>query len=377
MVSADEQLADISVSPLELFFDLVFVFAITQVSVLIRHDTSAGNVMRGLLVLAMLWWAWSQYTWTTNAVGTERLSARLVLLLAMGATLFTALAVPDAFDDAGLRFAAGYAAVLLLALTFYWIATGSDTQGRRSAFVTTYLPLAALAGLVFLIGGMFDPGVRTAIWVIGIAVEMLAALKSGQRDFQIRPGHFAERHALFVILALGESIVAVGLAASEVERTLEVTLALGSAFVGTAVLWWAYFDRITEACDRALGDVTGTARTRMARDVFTLGHVPLVLGLVLYAVVAEEAVAHPDEHLGLATRLILAASFALVMVTLAGVGRLAGLPSLWERLVAAGAVAVMALLGGQVVGWVLVMGAAAIVVVALVMERRRLVAHAA
>ena len=377
MANADEPLSDISVSPLELFFDLVFVFAITQVAVLIRQDTSMGNVLRGLLILAMLWWAWSQYTWTTNAVGTERLSARLVLLLAMGATLFTALAVPDAFDDAGVRFAGGYAAVLLLALTYYGVATGSDGRGLRSAFLTTYLSLAALAAVVFLIGGMFGPGVRTAIWVLGMAVEMLAALQSGQRDFQIRPGHFAERHALFVILALGESIVAVGLAASEGERTLEATLALGSAFLGTAVLWWAYFDRITEACDRALGDVTGTARTRMALAVFTLGHVPLVLGLVLYAVVAEEAVAHPDEHLGLATRLILAAAFALVMVTLVAVGRLAGLPSLWERLVAAGAVVVMALLGGQVVGWALVVGVAIIVVVALVMERRRLVGQAA
>ncbi|MFQ5966520.1 MAG: low temperature requirement protein A [Acidimicrobiia bacterium] len=362
---------DLRVSPLELFFDLVFVFAVTQVSVLIRQDASAGAVLRGLLILAMLWWAWQQYTWTINGVGTTRLSARLVLVVAMGATLLTAMAVPDAFGDSGLRFAAGYAAVLLLALAFYWIAI-RDLEGLRAAFMT-YLPLATMAAAIFLIGGLVDPPLRTVLWVAGIAIELVAAANANQADFQIRPGHFAERHQLFVILALGESIVAIGLAAATEERTLEVGLAMGAAFVATAAIWWAYFDRIADATETALGRATGPERTRAANFLFTSGHFPLIAGIVLFAVVAEEAVAHPSDHLEVSARVILVLGFALVLGTLVGIGRLSGLPVLWERLVAVGAIVVLALAGAGLVGWLLLGVSATFVVLALIVERQRLV----
>jgi low temperature requirement protein LtrA len=358
---------ELRVTPLELFFDLVFVFSITQVAALLAADPTAEGLVGGLLVMLLVWWAWSQYTWALNSLGNEATPIKLALIVAMGAVLFMALAVPDAAGDGGLWFAVGYTAVLLLGLLVY--AVGLPRE--RLPDLARYALPALIGVLTVLVGGFVDGQARLVVWGVGMAIQIGAALASGRSDFDIKPGHFAERHALFVIIALGEIVVAVGIAASGGDRDLETAVALAGAFALAAVLWWAYFDWLAAAMERALGAVTGAARGRAARDIFTLGHIPLIAGVVLYAVAAEEAVAHPGEHLESYGRALLALGVALIVAGFTWVAFRSERFVTWERLVA-GAVAVVVVLAlrdlsGGVVLWVV----AVLIATALVVEYRR------
>lgn len=358
---------ELQVSPLELFFDLVFVFSITQVAQLLAADPTAQGLIGGLLVLLLVWWAWSQYAWALNSLGNEATPIKLALLVAMGAVLFMALAVPDATGDGGLWFAVGYTAVLLLGLLVY--AVGLP---RNRLPDLAWYAIPALAGvLTVLIGGFVEGETRLVVWGIGIAIQVLAAFASGSSDYDIRPAHFAERHALFVIIALGEIVVAVGLAAAGGERDVATAIAVSGAFLVAAVLWWAYFDWLATAMERALAVVTGSGRTRTARDLFTLGHIPLIVGVVLYAVAAEEAAAHPGDHLETYGRTLLALAVALAIGAYVYLAYRSDRFIVWERL-AAGALAVAAILGlpdlsGGVILWIV----AILIGASLATEKRR------
>ncbi len=331
---------ELSVSPLELFFDLVFVFSITQVVTLLEADTSIRGLVGGLLVLLLIWWSWSQYTWALNSVGNQAPAIKLALLAAMAAVLFMALAVPEALGDGGMWFAAGYTVVLLFGLVIFAIGMPREKMSDLALYA-----VPALVGvLTVLIGGFLSGDARLAVWGIGNAIQIGAAFASGQGDFSIKSAHFAERHALFVIIALGEIIVAVGLAAAGGGRTVQTTAALGGAFVVVAVLWWAYFDWLAAAMEEAISRLTEPARSSAARDIFTLGHIPLVAGFVLYAVGAEEAVAHPSEHLEMTGRTALSLAIAFVVLGFAFLAYRSEQVITWARLVA-GALAVGAVLG--------------------------------
>ena len=232
-VSTNADSDELRVSPLELFFDLVFVFSITQVAALLHADTSIEGLVGGLLVLLLIWWSWSQYTWILNSLGNEATAMKLTLLAAMAAVLFMALAVPDALGDGGMWFAAGYATVLLLGLAVVAVGAPEDQRADRYRYA-----IPAFVGVpTVLVGGLFPGEARMVVWGIGMAIQIGAAFFAGSSDFHIKPGHFAERHALFVIIALGEIVVAVGLAATGSERNLEITVALAGAFLVVAVLW--------------------------------------------------------------------------------------------------------------------------------------------
>lgn len=356
-------------STLELFFDLVFVLGITQVAGLLASEPTAVGFLQGALLLAMLWWTWTPFAWTTNWTGTTDRTIRLSLLAAMGAILLMSLAVPDAFGDDGLLFAIPYFIVRMFGLVIYWL--GARHHPAQRAALATFLPLAALAPTIALIGGFFPDPWRTWIWLLAMVVDVGGAISAGRGTFQLAPHHFAERHGLFVIIALGESIVAIGIGAVGAERDLELVVSLWVAFSGAAVVWWSYFDRAGPEAEAYLTRVVGKERSRFARDAYSFLHYPLILGIVLYAVAAEEMAAHSGVPFSDFGRFSLAAGLVLVLLAVVAGTYRAVRRVPYERLVAAVAIALLALGGGDLQALLLTGLAVGMVVLALAAESRR------
>jgi low temperature requirement protein LtrA len=327
-------------SYLELFFDLVFVFAFTQVTALILEDTSVEGFLRAALVLAMVWWAWSAYAWMTNAIDIENVVTRLIIFAAMAAGFFMALAVPDAFQDEAPWFAVAYFVVRVLNPTLYlWRARGDAELARGMARLAPWFLVAATVALA---GGFVDPDYRAWFWLASLAIDVVGTLRVARVGWRVSPSHFAERFALIVIIALGESIVAIGIGTSELERDTTYALSVVVAFAGVAALWWAYFDFTAIAAERALHRASPQARGPLARDVFTYFHYPIVLGIIFYAVAAKKTLEHPLDPLSEAGRWALGLGVALFLASFAlmrfrVIRRIA-----WERLAAAAAALVVA-----------------------------------
>jgi low temperature requirement protein LtrA len=284
-------------SYLELFFDLVFVFAVTQVTLLLLSDPGAAGFARSALVLALVWWAWSGFTWMTNAVDIESQVTKLLFLTGMAGAFFMALAVPHAYDDQGLWFACAYAFVRLLNLALYgW---GLRDRPAQLAALLRLAPFFMVAPALVLAGGLVDSlPLRSALWLTSLAVDLVGVLATGrENDWRVSPAHFAERYGLIVIIALGESIVAIGTSVEEVPRDGLFALSVIVAFAGVAALWFAYFGFVSGAVERALERASPSTRAPLARDVFTIFHYPIVLGIVFFAVAAKKMVAHPDDPL--------------------------------------------------------------------------------
>jgi low temperature requirement protein LtrA len=320
-------------SYLELFFDLVFVFAFTQVTALILEDTSPEGFARSALVLAMVWWAWSAYAWMTNAIDIDNTVTRLIIFAAMAAGFFMALAVPDAFQDEAAWFAVAYFVVRVLnSALFAWGVRGDPGNLRATARLTPWFFGAALVALA---GGFVDPDYRAWVWLASLVIDVVGTLTVARLEWRVSPSHFAERFALIVIIALGESVVAIGIGTSELERDATYALSVVVAFTGVAALWWAYFDFTATAAERSLRRASPQARGPLARDVFTFFHYPIVLGIILYAVAAKKTLEHPLDPLSDAGRWSLGLGIAVFLVGFAlmrfrVVRRIA-----WERLGAA------------------------------------------
>ena len=282
-------------SYIELFFDLVFVFAFTQVTALILEDTSVEGFARASLVLAMVWWAWSAYAWMTNAIDIENTVTRLIIFAAMTAGFFMALAVPDAFQDEAAWFAVAYFIVRVLNSTLFAWGVRHDPGQLRATL--RLAPWFLVAALVALAGGFVDPDYRAWVWLASLVIDVVGTLTVARADWRVSPSHFAERFALIVIIALGESIVAIGIGTSELERDTTYALSVVVAFAGVAALWWAYFDFTAVAAERALRRASPAARGTLARDVFTYFHYPVVLGIIFYAVAAKKTLEHPLDPL--------------------------------------------------------------------------------
>jgi low temperature requirement protein LtrA len=328
-------------SYVELFFDLVFVFAITQVATLLVGDTSTGGFVRAALVLFLVYWAWGGYAWMTNAVDVESITVRVAYLLGMGASFFMALGVPRAFDDEGAWFVVPLFIVRVLLVGLYTWGLRGDRAHQRA--MLQLAPWFLLAPAVVLAGGFVDDPARAWIWGVAIAIDVLGVLSVGRAGFRVSPSHFAERYALFVIIALGESIVAIGVGASELERDLTFAVAVAIGFVGVAALWWAYFDWPVRAMDRTLHVTPPDERTRLARDVFTLGHYPIVLGIVFFAVAAKKTLEHPSDPLSDGGRAALGIGVAVYLLGFA-LGRYRAVRRVaWERLLGAATALVAAL----------------------------------
>jgi low temperature requirement protein LtrA len=283
------------VKPLELFFDLVFVLAITQCTTLMVDHPTWEGIAQGMLVLALLWWAWTAYAWLTSVVDPEEGSVRLALFAAMAALLIAALTVPNAFTDRALEFALAYGAVRVGHIALFVLASREDRQLRQSV---SGLAVGTAAGVGLLIlGSFFDGAGQAVLWTLALVLDMAEPYFFGSEGWKLVPGHFAERHGLIIIVALGESIVALGVGA-DVGLTFAVATAavLGIALV--CELWWIYFDIVAIANVRRLVRApVGRQQNELARDVYSYLHFPLVAGIVLSAFGLHEALAHAEDPL--------------------------------------------------------------------------------
>jgi len=290
---------DRSASFVELFFDLVFVFGMTQVVASIHGHLDWPTLWRASVVLGLLWWAWTQYTWIAGTVDFDQFQPRLVLLLATAGTFILAVAVQGAWTEDGLIFAAAYFGVMGLAGIFLLLRSlGSD----RMDGVVAYLSRMMAGSFLVLAGGFVSAEIRPWFWVGGMAVNLLSAVAVGRYEYDINGSHFAERHGLFVIIVLGEALIAIGLGTVGHPGSLEF-YAAGTAMLLTALaMWWSYFDWLFRIGEGALKNATGIDQGRMARDAYTLAHYPIVAGVILFAVGTEELLAHPEVALDDAAR---------------------------------------------------------------------------
>ena len=286
---------DERVSSLELFFDLVFVLAITQCTSLMAHDPSWRGIGRGLVVLGLLWWAWVGYSWLTSVVDPDDFAVRVVLFGAMAALLVTSLCVPDAFGELGLTLAIAYGLVRAAHIALFVLASRDD-PGLRHSVVGLAVSTAIGVG-VLIVGASFDGSARLVVWLVALAMDMAGPLFIDTTGWRLVPGHFAERHGLIVLVALGESIVSIGVGAEAgVDRGVIAAAVLG---IGVAfAMWWTYFDVAALAVTRRLIEVEDLKeRNELARDGFSYLHLPLVAAIVLVALGLKTTLAHVDEPL--------------------------------------------------------------------------------
>ncbi|MGH3082717.1 MAG: low temperature requirement protein A [Gaiellaceae bacterium] len=283
------------VTPLELFFDLVFVYAITQVTLLMSDDPTWHGLGRGLLVLAALWWAWTGYAWLTNELEPEDGLVRAGMFAAMAAMLVVALAVPEAFDADAVLFGIAYLIVRVLHILLYALAGKRDPDLLGA--VLRFTPSATLGPLIIVAAGFFDGRAQAALWVIALAVDYLGALIGRGQGWRVTPVHFAERHGLVIIIALGESIVAIGIGAAGVSLTPSIVAAAVLGIVIIAALWWAYFDVYAIGALRQLSETSGAARARLARDAYSYLHLPMIAGIVLFALGLKKTIEDVGEPL--------------------------------------------------------------------------------
>jgi len=301
------------VTPLELFFDLVFVFGITQVTTLMSDDPTWQGLGRGLLVLAALWWAWTGYAWLTNTLEPEEIMARVAMVAAMAAMLVAALAAPEAFGDHGVLFAAAYLVVRVLHLRLYAIA-GRDDPDLLGA-VLRFAPPAIIAVGLLVVAGFLDGRAQAALWVVALAIDYLGALIGRGQGWRVSPAHFAERHGLVVIIALGESIVAIGIGAAGVTLTSSIIAAAVLGTLAVAALWWAYFDVYAVGAQRRLSEASGAARARIARDYYSYLHLPMIAGIVLFALGLKKTLEHVGDPLDTVPAVALCGGLALYFLT--------------------------------------------------------------
>jgi low temperature requirement protein LtrA len=286
------------VSPLELFFDLVFVLALTQCTALMAHEPTWTGLAKGVAILAVMWWAWVGYTWLCTVVNPEEGSVRLVIFTAMAALLVVALAIPEAFGEDALIFALAYGIVRAMQVALLVIAGREDEGLRHSA---TGLAVSTAIGVGLLTAASFADGeLQGALWAIAIVLDVGGPLVIDSSGWRLMPEHFAERHGLIVIIALGESIVAIGIGAEVVGVTAGVA---ASAVLGIAVagaLWWLYFDVVALVAARRLENAEpGKEQNEIARDSFSYLHFAMVSGIVLLALGLKKTLEHTDEALKL------------------------------------------------------------------------------
>lgn len=307
------------VTRFELFFDLVFVFAITQLSHLLLGHLSLLGAAQTLLLLLAVWWAWVDTTWVANWFNPDHPAVRLMLVGVMLASLVMSAALPEAFGEGGLVFAGAYA-LIQIGRTAFVVAALDGNRALRRNFVRI-LAWLVLSGLLWLAGGLAQERVREILWLLAVGVDMAGAAigfytpglgYSRPQDWTITGGHLAERFQLFVIVALGESILVTGATFGETARSAGPAAAFAVAFVGSVALWWIYFNRSA----RYGSQVIAAARDpgRLGRSAYTYFHLPMVAGIIVAAVADELTIAHPDGPPSLAVAAVTVAGPILFLI---------------------------------------------------------------
>jgi low temperature requirement protein LtrA len=292
------------VTPLELFFDLVYVFAVTQLSHRLLEHLSLRGVLETLMLFLVVWGVWVYTAWFTNWFHPDRLPVRLVLVAVMLASLLMSVAIPEAFGKRGLMFALAYVAIQVgrTAFTFIALRKSLGTSHPLSRTFQRILTWFVGSGVVWIIGGLLGGEARYAVWLLALAVDYSGPVvgyyipglgRSRTGEWTIEGGHFAERCQLFVIIALGESILVTGTTFAEIEASAVAVLAFVVAFLGSVALWWIYFSRSAEAAREVIASSEDPGR--LGRSAYTYFHMPMIAGIIAIAAADELTVAHPGE----------------------------------------------------------------------------------
>ncbi|WP_033212562.1 MULTISPECIES: low temperature requirement protein A [Streptomyces] len=330
MTSAPAEVPELSVSRLELFLDLVFVFTITQLTSSLSHHLTVEGLVRVLVMLAVIWWMYDGFIWVANAMPPSTHPRRGLLLLAMSGFLVMSMAIPDAFTGSGVAF--GWAYVMLVAVHAGMFAA----SGLPRASIVRMALIQALNAALVVVGGYFEGNAQLALWGGAFAIQFVTPYLVDMPRFRLRAGHFVERHALIVIVAFGESVVAIGVGAGDAPLEPAVVAAAVLTLAVCVGLWWAYFGEDDD--ERAAGymaALTEARRNHLAIRIYNVGHYALLLGVLLVAVGAKSAVAHPVDRIGLGEAAALAAGTALFLVANTVMRRTLGLVPLLPRAVAA------------------------------------------
>jgi low temperature requirement protein LtrA len=363
-VAADDGFAEERRStPIELLWDLVFVFAVTQVAALLSGDPSWTRFGESMLVLALIWWAWSAFVWAANAETPDSQTLRLVLLVAGLFIFVTGLAVPGAFGTEATLFAVTYAVVRLLHLALY---AHASREGNASWAAIAGFAITVLIGMALLVIGSFFTGPpRTALWIAAVAIDYAGPAwltRERLRGLQeVAVAHFAERYSLFIIICLGESVVTIGAGASREHLDAAEVAAVALALLATFGLWWTYFDRFAAIAEARLREHDDPVLA--AADSYSYLHLLLVAGIFIFAAGVKFVVRDATASLAAAPRLMVCGGVALYVVGLVAFGlrmvRVVG----WEKLAVAAAAMVLFAVGGGLDAWVLVGALAALLVV--------------
>jgi low temperature requirement protein LtrA len=307
------------VTALELFFDLVFVFAITQVTGFLYHDPTWTRLVQAFAILMVLWFAWTAYAWLGNTAGSDEGAMRVVLLAAMAPLLVASLAVPHAFGKDALVFGVAYFLVRALHITAYAVLARGNPELRAAVFrlARTILPAAA----VLVLAGALPGTGRSVCWGIALAIDYGGLLLSSIEGWRVEPAHFAERHGLIIIIALGESIVALGVGAAGLALGAGVVTGVVLGLTVAACLWWAYFDVVAAVAERKLREAGTARRARIARDSYSYLHLPMVGGIVIFAVGVKATLVHVHAHLESVPAAALCGGVALYLLALSAFKR--------------------------------------------------------
>jgi low temperature requirement protein LtrA len=299
------------VTPLELLFDLVFVFAFTQVTTVLSDDPTWSGLGHGLLILAALWWAWAAYAWLTNTLDADMGAVWGAMLVAMGAMFIAALAVPEAFGRHGVVFGVAFLIVTVMYLTLYALGVRSDRD--LLAAIVRIAPMALAGAALILFAGFVHGAVRPLLWLAALVIAFFGPLLSDMSGWRVQPAHFIERHGLIVIIAIGESLIAIGLGARHTELSTGVIVAALLGLVVVTSFWLAYFDFFPMRAQQLLTDRSGVQQTALARDVYTYLHLPMVAGIVLFAFAVKGTLAHVGDELATIPALALGGGPALYL----------------------------------------------------------------
>jgi low temperature requirement protein LtrA len=300
---------DRSVSSLELFFDLTFVFAMSQVTHLMLHDISWQGFGRGVIALLALWWAWVCYAWLTNMFEIARVIHMTLIIFAMAAMLIAVIALPTAFTTGALVFALALLAVRVINAGLF-IASASRDEDELASAIRRLVPGLLVGPALIVAGAFFDSPHRELLWVAAAVVDFGSPLIAGTNGLRVVPSYFIERHGAVIIIALGETIISLGWGATE---NLHRPGVLGAVVLGvliSATLWWTYFG-LTSGAEERMRQTPAVERARLARDAYSYLHLPLVAGIVFFAVGARVSVEHIDEPLEPLAALALTGGVAL------------------------------------------------------------------
>ncbi|MDX1469625.1 MAG: low temperature requirement protein A [Acidimicrobiia bacterium] len=366
---------DFTADPVELFFDLAYVFAFSQLVALLINEPTWAGAGKAALLFALLWLPWQQLTWAANAVSGNGRPVRTLFLIATVISIPMAASTSTAFAGGGPVFAIALTGIMLIGFSMQTLSTTDEIDYRSAAL--NWIAPNVIAMLVLVVGSFYEGTARLAFWLGTVAIVLWAMVKAADSEWLVRPGHFAERHGLIVIVALGEVIVAIGIpvvAALESNDSLPVAtisaLVASGAFAG--LMWWAYFDRPSPGLEYAASKLDGRAAGQYIRDVYTWAHAPIVAGVIVAAAALEEIALHPLDPVPVEFRVMMAAGLFLFFIGVYLAVWRAFRAQARERLVGAAVIAGVIFVGGSLEGLNLLALVVVVMFVVLVIEHRRI-----